>query len=262
MATETHCCVFTRGEFYMRDAAPCGSVSELFCSAQGPYKKIGNVSSAIVQIQGTVIGKENEFHPADPESRIEILGVNMSITMNCASKKNLMQALFAQDQESDSGTRVTDFCFTDSIDSNDFFPFEFKGVDPESVTVYLRTTLGVVKTLVLGDDYLINSSGVQIVNDSIDPEGATIVRLAYSYDTADFSGIEFQTLFPKYKEIYFKGTNYGDGEASLFDAKFYRVLFAPINQFDLITRDEFLTISLVGSVEILDGKWFNITKQE
>ena len=259
---ETHCCVFTRGEFYMRDAAPCGGVSELFCSGQGPFKKVGNVSSAIVEIQGSVIGKENEFHPADPESRVEILGVNMSITMSCASKKNLLQALYAQSEELDSGSRVTDFCFTDSISSDDFFPFEFKGVDPETVTVYLRNTLGAVKTLTVNVDYLVNSSGVQIINDSIDVEDANIVRLAYSYDTENFSGIEFQTLFPKYKEIYFKGTNYGDGEEALFDAKFYRVLFAPVNQFDLITRDEFLTISLVGSVEKFDGKWFKLTKQE
>ena len=258
---ETHCCVFTRGEFYIRDAAPCGSLPALVCEGQGPFKKIGNVSSAIVDISGTVLGKENEFNPADPESRIEIQGVNLSITMNCASSKNLLQALYGATEESDSGSHILDFCFT-SLSSDDFFPFEFKGVDQETVVVYLRNSGGVVSTLVLGTDYLVNSSGVQIISDSIDPLDSTTIRLAYSYDTASFNGIEFQSLFPKYKEIYFKGTNYGDDELSMFDAKFYRVLFAPLNTFDLITRDEFFTISLVGSVEKHQSKWFKITKQE
>lgn len=258
MSTETHCCVFTRGEFYMRDAAPCG-VPSLFCDGVGPFKKIGNVASSIVEIQGSVIGKENEFNPASPDSRVEILGVNMSITMNCASSENLIKALYGDDSGAEDGSHVLDFCFS-TLSSDDFFPFEFKGVD--SVTVYLRTPTIAIKTLTRGVDYEVNSSGVHIINDSISYDGANILRLAYSYNTNGFSSIQFQSKFPKYKEIYFKGTNYGDGSSDLFDAVFYRVLFAPINQFDLITRDEFLTINLVGSVEKHENKWFKITKQE
>lgn len=263
MATETHCCVFTRGEFFIRDAAlNCGDGgSDLVC-AQGPFVKLGGLSSGMIEIQGNVLGRENEFNPACPESRLNVSNVTLSLTLQCASKRNLIQALIAGADANDAGTFIQDFCFN-TLNDEMFFPFEHKGLVADTVTVYLKDSLGeVISTLVEGTDYLVSSSGIQIMNNSIDITDAVTLRITYEYDNVNSIGMEFFNGAPKYKEVYFKGTNYGDGTETLFDAVIYRVLFAPLSQFDLISQGDFFTIQLVGSVEKTDGKWFKITKEE
>lgn len=264
MPQQTHCCVFTRGEFYIRDAVgDCtDSFLDIACGVGGPFKKLGNVSSGLIEIQGSVIGRENEFNLADPESRVEILGVNLTLSLSCASAVNLRQALLSDISEVDDGLKVQDFCIPDGLEEDDFFPFNSKGADPDTVAVYLRTDEDTLSTLVEGTDYLVNSSGVQIIRDDIDTIDATIVRIEYNYDTAGYEELIFNSAAPKYKEIYFKGVNLGEGSEDLFDAELYRVLLAPTSQMDLITRDEFLSINLAGTVEKHAGKWFKITKQE
>lgn len=264
MATETHCCTFTRGEFFIRDAAEqcIGGVSGIGCGIGKSFKKIGNVSSGLIEIMGSVLGKENEFNPADPDSRVEVLGVSLTLSVSCTSHKNLREALISEKTEQGPSSYAQDFALCDSIEEGDFFNFDKKGVDPESVIISLVHNASVVGTLVPEIDYLVNSSGVQIMRDGIDLNDAQILRFNYDYDDTGFYDFSLLSAKPKYKEIYFKGINYAEGSETLFDAQFYRVLFAPINQMDLITRDEFLTINLTGSVEKQDSQWFKITKQE
>lgn len=265
MAEKAHCCVFTRGEFFIRDAVGncLDSVEDIACSnIGGSFKKLGNVQSGLIEVDGTVLGRENEYNLADPESRIDISSVRLTLTLSCGSSKNIRQALLGLAPESTDGSFVEDFCIGDALELDDFFPFKYKGVDLLTLNVYLRDDDSAVATLVKDTDYLVTSSGISIINDEIDLLGADYLRLAYSYDTAGYEDIEFMSAAPRYKEIYFKGINYGDGTEELFDANLYRVLFAPINQLDLITRDEFLNINLAGTVEKFSGKWFNIKKQE
>ena len=155
---------------------------------------------------------------------------------------------------------VEDFCLSGDLSDCDFFPFAKKGVDLDSLVIYLKEGETVIRELE-SDEYSATSSGVNISTDIV-IGSATNLRLAYNFDNTAFPKIEFNSETPKYKEIYFKGTNYGGDEGQLFDARFYRVLLAPVSQMDLITRDEFLTLNLVGSVENSDGKWFSIVKQE
>lgn len=262
MSCTTHCCVFTRGELFIRDVVTnCNdSIPDIICSKPYPFIKLGNISSAMVEIQASVIGKENEFNPVSPDSRVEILGVNMMLSLNCISKKNLARALFSSIEESESASHVQEYCI-DSLDSCMFFAFNKKGVS--SVEVFLKDNSdNVIGSLVQDTDFVFNSSGIQIIRDDIDLLGATTLRIQYDYDNTNYIDFEFNNSSQKYKELYFKGTNYGDSSESLFDANFYRVIFSSLNQFDLITRDEFFTINLAGSVEKLDGKWFKVTKQE
>lgn len=264
MANETHCCTFTRGEFYMRDAVQqCASgVSGIACQTGTPFKKIGNVSSGLIEILGTVLGKENKFNPADPSARVEVLGVSLTLSISCSSVKNLRSALIAESPEVGPSSRTQDIALCSTLEDGDFFPFEKKGVVAPSVEVYLLHNSVIVATLIQGVDYMVSSSGIQLIRDGVNSITSDILRFVYFYDDSNFSEIQFFSEIPKYKEVYFKGINYGDEGKSLFDANLYRVLFAPINQMDLITREEFLTINLTGSVEKFDEQWFKITKQE
>ena len=248
---------------FIRDAiGQCADgISDLFCGP-GTFKSLGNVSSGLIEVNGSVIGQENEFNLADPEARVEVTGANITLTLNCASAKNLRAAFVAETVVSDDGSFVEDFCFNEVLEEGDFYPFKFKGVNLDTLQVTLRNDVENTATLVSGVDYLASTSGVQIIRDDITIGDAMYVRLSYSYDTEGYESVEFMTSIPKYKEVYFKGINYGDEDQGLFDANVYRVLFAPVSGLDLITRDEFLSINLVGTIQKSNDKWFNITKQE
>lgn len=267
MSCETHCCVLSRGEFFLADwkGSCVGGLSELFCGPgpNKPFKKLGNVSSALVEISAEVLGKENKFNPiSDTCARQVVRGVNITVSLACASKENLIRALYSDRQVSDSGNHVVDYCI-DSLDTCDFFPFERQQAKEDSLTVYLRNPRGIVVAVLEPlVDYQFTPSGIKIIRDDIDLDGASKLRLAYQYDNQNFFEMEFLRQFQGYKEIFFKGTNYGDGEQAMFDARFYKVLFAPVETFDLITQDGFLTLTLRGSVEEDQDKWFKITKQE
>lgn len=229
-----------------------------------PFKKVGNVSSAQVGIESTIIGKENKFNPMkDVCSRINVSGVELTITFECASASNLYRALFSETMEDSDGPGIKDFCISE-LGPCDFFPFNHPGVDPDSLHIYLRDNEGdVVKELVLDVDFSFSKSGIEILQE-IDLEGASSLRLSYNYDTVGYHIFKFLSKFMGYKRVFFKGVNYADSEDAQFDCEFHKVLFTPINTFDLISRDEFFTITLNGSVELDNskGEWFKITKQE
>lgn len=233
------------------------------CNTMGSsFKKIGNISSCLVEVIGEVIGTENEFNKAPADSRVLIERVNISLSILCSSTKNLIWALLSETQEDETAMgHVQDFCITEDLSECDFYPFDFKGVDAGSVAVYLKTDDVVDSTLVEGTDYEVSGSGVSILHD-IAIGSSNTLRIAFTYTNASFPSIKFNTKLAKYREIYFKGVNYGEGNESLFDARFYRVLLAPVNQLDLITRDEFMTLNLTGVVEPQEGQWFTIDKQE
>lgn len=260
------CCVLTRGEFFISDITnECGGLSELNCSNISlPFNKVGNVSSAQVGIESTVIGKENKYNPMkDICSRVNVSGVELTITFECASALNLYRALAANQDEDSDGTGIRDFCIA-NLGTGDFFPFNHPGVDQDLLHVYLRDSSGgLVKELILDDDFKFTRSGIEILKD-VDIGSALTLRLYYGFNTEGYNIFKFLTKLGGYKKVFFKGTNYaGEGDTQ-FDCEFHRVLFAPISKFDLITKDEFLTITLNGAVELdkSKGEWFKITKQE
>lgn len=265
MSCETSCCVLTRGEFFIGDweGSCIGGLSEILCNGTPrPLKKVGNVTTCLVQIDSRVLGKENQFNPLSKTcSRVQVAGVDISITMTCASRSNLYRALYGEKPPADSGTHIKDFCF-ETLESCDFFPFEKQQALESNLHVYLRDALGnVVSELVRDVDFSFSTSGIELLQD-LDPDNASILRLSYEYNNADFYEIDFLKKYIGYKKLHFKGTNYAEAEGGMFDAIFNKVLFAPINQFDLITSDGFFTITLTGSVEKDDGSWFKLIKQE
>lgn len=256
------CCVFTRGEFYIRDAPDdCeDGLLGISCSPNRPFRKIGNVSSGMIGVDGGVVGRENEFNLADPESRMEIRGVNFNASIVCSSLDNLRLSLLSDKIEPRSGDTTEEFCFHPENADSQYFFLKNRGIDPDSVDVSIWNDLVKLEDLTEDVDYLLNSGGIQIISTDY-PIDANVIKISYEFNTAGFHEIEFLTKSPKYKEILFRGINYGESEA-LFDAQLFRVLLAPITETDLITRDEFLTLNLSGVVEKRLGKWFTFTKQE
>lgn len=264
MDCQTECCVLTRGEFFISDACGgCeGGLPEILCEVQSPFKKVGNVSSCLVEIQSQVIGKQNKYNKSSSLcARTQVTGVNLTITFNCASKENLYRALHADAPAVSTGSETQEFCVT-TLSECDFFPFSRKVPTQATLVVDVLDAMGsVLETLEDEVDFIYSRSGIEIIAD-LDIPDASVLRMVYDYNTAGFFDIDFLSKYSGYKTVYFKGSNYDAGGDGMFDAIFHKVLFAPVNQFDLITKDEFLTLTLSGSVDEADGSWFKITKQE
>lgn len=267
MSCETHCCVLTRGEFLISDwnSSNCnGGIPDILCDTRPkPYRKVGNVSSCNIEIQTEVLGKENKYNPiSDTCARVQILGVNLTVTFDCASRENLYRALYSEKKEADSGNHVIDYCI-DSLNECDFFIFQKQQALESGLGVYLKDASGnVVKQLVQDTDFRFYKSGIEIINNSIDIEDAVTLRLVYAYNNDGYYSFDFLSQKQGYKSLFFKGTNFASNEGAMFNALFHKVLFAPVENFDLITQDSFLTLTLRGSVEKDNNSWFKITKQE
>lgn len=268
MSCITQCCVLTRGEFYISDfcsgeeACADGGLSDISCGTQNVFRKLGNVSSCVVETQAEVLGRENKFNPVGASCpRIAITGVNLTLSLNCASRENLYRALFASGDQTEAGSNRQEFAIDELVEC-DFFPYSKQKPEEESVIVTLIDPMGIlVKTLVLDTDYRLSKSGVEIIND-VDIINSSKLVLEYDFDPLGYYVAQFLSKFQGYKTIFFKGTNYADSTEGIFDATFHKVLFAPVSQFDLITQNDFLTLTLTGTVEPKNGKWYEIIKQE
>lgn len=260
-----NCCTLLRGELYISDwsSACAGGLSDVFCnSTPSPYRKVGNITSAQVAITAPVLGKENKFNKSlDACSRVPIESVDLTLTVGCTNSNNLYQALFGEKLERDFGNNTRDFCI-EELESGLFFPFSKAGADGNTINVYLLDANGdLVKELDIDIDFIFSSAGIELIRD-IDKQTSTTLRLYYSFDTNGFHEIDFNSKVKGYKSLFFRGTNYNEGSNKSFDIEFHKVLFAPINQFDLLSGDEFLTLVLQGSVERDNGSWFTIIKEE
>lgn len=267
MTCETNCCVLSRGELFIADSDDSCEMSELFCCefSGNPFRKLGNVLSCDVTISSEINGKPNKYLNKNTLCpRKTILGVSLTLTLGCASYKNLLLALSPEEVEKSAGEMQDTFILKDaSVDPCQFFPFSKKGVDLDSI---------VVDFLDVNEEYLVSYAEEKIIKSrsgiSLD-EGDTIVgaiylRISYDYNDEDFNVASLSDKLSGPKSLYFKGVNYSDSEDSeaLFDASFEKVLFNPINNFDLINQSDFFTITLSGVVEKKGKDYFTITKQE
>jgi hypothetical protein len=174
--------------------------------------------------------------------------------MTCASDENLRMSFLSEKEEKDSGTFVDSAVLCQDISQGDFIPFTHTGAS--NVSVFLLNE-GVETPLVLDVDYSLEESGIKFLRDI--PRGVNEeVRVRYDY-TDEKEEFQFFSTPGRYKEVFFKGTNFGE-DGGVFDARFYRVLFGPMNENDLITKDGVFTISLFGVAERVDGNWFKVTK--
>lgn len=263
MSCETNCCVFLRGELYIADYTDQCDNGLVCESKRSPYRKLGNIVSSTVVIASQVLGRENKYNlVSNPKARTAIEGVGLEIVLGCASKENIALSLLSSIEPDETSTKIEQFCI-DSLKECDFFPFDKARADLESVSVFLKDEDDlVVKTLTIDVDYSLDRSGIKIINNSIDLDGAVTLNYSYNYNTADHAEIDFGIKGQTYKSLFFRGTNYADGTDALFDVYFYKVIFKPIDALGLIEGDEITTLNLQGKVEKVGTKYFKIIKQE
>lgn len=266
MACKDHSCLFLRGDVYIKDWV--GDCPDPFCDGKnGSYKNIGNVLSGTIDVSAEVIGTENKFNfkNIDDCSRVAIDQVNLSLILGNINKENLYRALFSSEMQQDflDGYAQEFKCISD-IGVCDFFNFEKSGVDLDSIVVTLRNGSGdVVSTLVLDQDYIVTPSGVEIISDDIDAEGAPVLRLTYDYNNNGWGEFDFGSNFIGPKSLFFRNS-YIEEEKNSFDIEIFKIRFSPTSAFEIINEDSFLTIEVAGRIEKdhTRNSWFKIKKQE
>lgn len=261
---DQHCCLFTRGTLYMRDAPKASELcAEVECIPAPAYKSLGNISSAAIDIQASVFGRENPFNVSHSSARQDIQSASISLSINCINIKNLYQLMFSEKDIIDKleVTHIQRY-ETDAVYPGDFFPFEKQKANLESILVkWVEPLPGTDFVIANSDDYTITQSGVEYVNS--DGFDGWQLQIEYNYtESESFSTFTYNSKSQDYKSLYFKGVNYADGGEGMFDVFIPRVLFPPINQLELISQSEFTTIPLTGVIEMSEGTWYKIIKQE
>lgn len=256
---EAQCCLFSRGEFFIRESSfNCQDEDSLLCEDK-PFISLGNISTGLIEINSQVLGKENFFNPALPKSRTVIDGVDLTVTLTCADDKNLRKAFLGVESEATDGSFVEELCVGEDADLKGMLiPFKNKGVT--DLTLYL-TAADTEPLEVSASEYFFDSSALNITG-SLNSGSYTHIRASYNYDSSGFMTLNSLIGDPKYYELYFKGFNMESGEGVIFDAQLYKVLFNLNNVLDLISKDEFTTFTLTGSVERTTSGWFKISRSK
>lgn len=260
MSCEINCCTFLRGELFIGDSlAPCAANNGLVCATDAPLKKMGNVESATISVSSQILGMENRFHYQNnkPCARVAIQSVDIAMTIKCTKTENMNLGLFSKNHVGDwtVGFRQ-DFTICDNtvLRQCNFFLFKKSGVVTGSVLVRVYDEDdNLLETLAVDLDYSISHHGIELLRD-LNIADAQSLRITYNYDNRSEMGVEefdFLTEFQGHKFIYFKGTNFAEGEDDEpFGVEIYRVLFNPISQIDLISQGDYFVINLVGRIEL------------
>lgn len=250
------CCLLLRGEFFIREALPeCPPVGDLCEEKNAQYVKVGNTSTCEIEIDSRIMGRENVFNRVNPKNRVAIDRVGINITIECVNKKNLIEAINGTEIKEESSSIKERFCFSRS---NNFLITKYR---PENLVVSALDSFGnLVRFLIEGVDFTRDGSKIEIINfDNIDPIVESL-ELEYEFSENKIFSINALSGFSKYKDIFFKGKNISDNTD--VEVRFYRVLLSPMGGFDLISKDQFFNLPLVGVVEESNNGYFRLTQQE
>lgn len=254
------CCLFLRGEVYLADASSECSPGITGLSGCGElpktYTKLGNTSLLEANVASSVIGRENIFNKAVERSRVNIESVSLDLTIECASMSNMVQAFFGDKVKYDSDEREDRFCFSKSDKT-----YLLTRLPSGDHTVALLDSFGNTTTfLVEGVDYLLTDNKVTLVNPESLPDAVTL-EVTYAFESVRSYELNALELSPTYKELVFVGKNATGESDETFEVKYFRVLFAPLAVFDLISKGQFLNLPLTGTVEESINGWFKIKRQ-
>lgn len=253
------CCLLLRGEFFIKDSSfECAKNTNAFDSCgekNSQYIKIGNTSSCEINIDSFVFGKENIFNKVSPENRIGINKVNISLMVECVNKENILQAFYGEEKVEESNSINERLCFSKTN------PFIITKYNPKNLVISLLDSFGnLLSFLIEGTDYNISGSKIELINmPGIDARTSTLM-LDYDFIPENTMSFDLFSRKPKYKDVFFKGFNVENNNS--MEVRFYRVLFAPIANFDLITKDQFFNLPLSGVVEESNNGFFKITQQK
>lgn len=255
------CCFFLRGKVYLGDASEeCsfGECDSLTCSqSEGGFLQLGNTSTLLLNINSQVIGRENKYNRAQARSRTNIEGVGIELNIECVSRLNLIQALYASEKNDFTSTSSDLFC--KCINEGEILLLKHAPIQ-DSIVVYLVDAFGNnLRTLIADVEYKINGQEIELINAESFEESGISILAEYSFENDDMYELNFFDIAPKYKTIRFVGENVAENNENV-QFEIPRVLLNPIGSFDLISKGEFFNLPLTGVVEESNNGWFKITR--
>ncbi len=240
----------------MREAkSECANTGGLVCGIEAPLRKMGNIQTATITIQSEVVGSENRYNASGvkPCSRVSVSQVVLSLSLLCSKTDNMNLSLQSETFEPDPTVGyIQEFTLCDSsaLAKGNFFVFEKSGVVQGSlVATILDPGPATIATLTEGTDFIFTPHGIELLQDLV-IAGAAYLRLTYTYDDTGLDEFNFLSEFQGPRYLYFKGTNYGDGDEAPLGVEIYKVLFSPLSQLDLISQGNYFLLNLTGQIEI------------
>lgn len=255
-----NCCLFLRGEVFITDATEeCSQdITGLDGCLERPksFTKLGNTSLLEFSVVSDIIGRENIFNKALERSRVNIEAVTINMTLECASKKNIIQAFFGDEINYEINEKTDTFCFDPGAET-----YILSRV-PIEETVFLTDAFGNPVYFLTKDlDYTIVDNKLKVLDADLMPSSAVNIKVEYSFENLESYEIDALRLEPKYKEILFVGKNATGESEEVFELRCFRVLLKPIETFDLISKGAFFNLPLIGVVEESNNGWFKLKRQ-
>lgn len=245
-------CLFFRGDFFIRNSPhECPPRPDNCSPRLGAFRKIGNTSSFQVSIDSVVIGKENTFNRVKATNRTAIRAVSLSMTIETASRENLLFAFDAIQDEITKESIDERFCFDAS---QEYIILSYAPIN-DSLLLLGKDSFGnIVQVFSEGFDFKRNGSLIDL--DIVDPDVKTITA-SYDFNNTNIFSFKLKDNNKRYKEIFFKGFNIVDN--SPVELKFYRTLFNNISSFEIMSNGQFFNLPLNAVVEESNQGYFEMS---
>lgn len=247
------CCLLLRGDFFIRDSLhECPPNLEKCDNLKSAgFSKIGNTSTCEVNIESRIVGKENPYHRVSPENRLAIDLVLISLTIECVSKNNLLLGFMGKQSINEKESLREIACF-----QRDKSHYLLQSLPHDLMVAGVDSFGNIVQILHADDDFILEENNLEILN--IQDIDERVSRLVFNYDVVSSEVFTMAALkgMTRYKDVIFKGRNVSNDEA--VEARFFRVLFNPLSQFDLISKDQFFNLPLNGIVEESNNGYFTL----
>lgn len=225
------CCLFVRGNLAWRDVVdPCSG------GGVGPFEKVGELSAFGYTPQITKIGgtKSLSLEGGLTCSVSTFDGLNVSMTVRCASNGNLATAMFGQHGAVTDGTVTGESIDGSMVSAGAYVPLKYVGA--KNVVVVSPT--GAVENV----DYKVTPAGLEIIEGSTVLTDGTDMIVNYSYSTQ--GRVEIGTRNSVEKELLFNGK---DQEGNAIVLRLYRVDIAADGEVQWLNENDFITFTISGT---------------
>jgi len=265
MASDTKCCTFNRGKFFIGDYVdPCDGLAPLGC----PPPKVIYILTANIEIDYDVFGRQNKYHQKYNEcARSQIANISLSLTIGCSDNENLSDFLLSQTTEGVLGSEEEvfyNFCHG-QVDECRFISLNKTNIVQGTLVLGLYDSDGaLIRLLVDGTDYTYEDRMIQFLL-PINDVNAERLLINYDYNDTSLQTIDALKADNKPKSLIFRGTNFADGESSIVDVEIYKFSHTPSSDFEIIQDGSFLTLTLQGTIDKFyagsgEDCYFKITK--
>lgn len=229
MAHSDICCGLYRGSLYLKERGVDNAA----------LLPVGNAEFSINQ-EMTELEQPNYQSLGGSACSVSYMNsMTLAMILHCMSPENLALAFLGESSRLTGGVVDDEEHVVNSVD--ELVPFEHT---PDKSQAIVVTNEAETVTYVAGEDYVVTSAGIKILDGDI-VIGSTI-KVSYTYgknyvlDAATISQKEFYVVFD--------GINVGEGGERSVVIKFFKVKFSPTDTMPVISGDAFSSINLNGEV--------------